>query len=32
MTEVNDLVKPTDKIVDLVHEWLEDNGIQMSRL
>lgn len=32
MTEVTDLVKPTDKTVDLVYEWLEDNGIQMSRL
>jgi len=25
--EVNDLIKPTDNTLDLVHEWLEANGI-----
>ncbi|RFU35037.1 hypothetical protein B7463_g1305, partial [Scytalidium lignicola] len=25
---VNDLVKPSDKALDLVHEWLSDNGIE----
>jgi tripeptidyl-peptidase-1 len=28
--EVNDLVKPTDEALDLVHSWLEDNGIKTS--
>jgi len=32
MTEVNDLVKPADETLDLVHEWLGDHGIQSSRL
>ncbi|KAI0378762.1 tripeptidyl-peptidase 1 precursor [Hypomontagnella monticulosa] len=28
--EVNELVKPTNETLDLVHEWLEDNGITPS--
>lgn len=28
--EVNELVKPTNETLDLVHEWLEDNGISPS--
>ncbi|KAH9215018.1 putative Tripeptidyl-peptidase SED2 [Leptodontidium sp. 2 PMI_412] len=27
--EVNDLVKPADKTLDSVHEWLSDNGISI---
>lgn len=29
--EVKDLVKPTDETLDLVHEWLEANGIIPSK-
>ena len=28
--EVTDLVKPSDESLDLVHSWLEDNGIPTS--
>lgn len=27
--EVNDLVKPADKTLDSVHEWLSDNGVSV---
>lgn len=30
--EVNELVKPADKSIDLVHEWLMDNGIASANL
>ncbi|KAF2089662.1 tripeptidyl peptidase-like protein [Saccharata proteae CBS 121410] len=30
--EVNELVKPADETVDLVHEWLVDSGIQRHDL
>lgn len=30
--EVNELVKPAAETLDLVHEWLEDNGIDRARL
>ncbi|KKY24640.1 putative tripeptidyl-peptidase 1 precursor [Diplodia seriata] len=30
--DVNDLVTPADGTLDLVHEWLEDNGIAKSHL
>jgi tripeptidyl-peptidase-1 len=29
---VNELVKPTDEALDLVHEWLSDNGIKSAEL
>ncbi|KAG4429367.1 hypothetical protein IFR05_015153 [Cadophora sp. M221] len=29
--EVNNLVKPTDATLDLVHDWLDDNGISKSQ-
>jgi tripeptidyl-peptidase-1 len=29
---VNDLVKPTNEALDLVHDWLLDNGIETSSL
>ncbi|XDG00477.1 hypothetical protein ABKA04_000092 [Annulohypoxylon sp. FPYF3050] len=29
-SDVKELVKPTDETLDLVHEWLEDNGITPS--
>jgi tripeptidyl-peptidase I len=29
--EVNDLVKPTDEALNLVHSWLEENGIPTSK-
>ena len=29
---MNDLVKPTNEALDLVHEWLQDNGIETSEL
>jgi tripeptidyl-peptidase I len=32
VSEVNDLVKPADSTLDLVHDWLLDNGIHGSRL
>jgi tripeptidyl-peptidase I len=28
--EVNELVKPSDEALDLVHSWLKDNGIEKS--
>ncbi|KAG4413009.1 hypothetical protein IFR04_013868 [Cadophora malorum] len=28
--EVNDLIKPSDESLDLVHEWLEANGIKYA--
>ncbi|KAH8674505.1 tripeptidyl peptidase-like protein [Tricladium varicosporioides] len=31
-SEVNDLVKPSETTLDLVHDWLLDNGIHTSRL
>lgn len=30
--EVNELIKPTDEALDLVHEWLSDFGIEASAL
>ncbi|EKG14081.1 Peptidase S8/S53 subtilisin/kexin/sedolisin [Macrophomina phaseolina MS6] len=30
--EVNELVKPADQTLDLVHEWLEENGILKTHL
>lgn len=30
--EVNELVKPKDESLSLVHDWLNDNGIQNSQL
>jgi tripeptidyl-peptidase-1 len=30
--EVNALVKPTDEALELVHEWLSDNGISSAEL
>lgn len=30
--EVHDLVKPADDTLDLVHEWLADNGVDASAL
>lgn len=30
--EVNDLVKPTEDALELVHEWLSEHGIQTSQL
>lgn len=30
--EVNELVKPTDEALDLVHGWLSDAGIETTLL
>lgn len=30
--EVDELIKPTDEALELVHEWLADNGIERSAL
>jgi tripeptidyl-peptidase I len=30
--EVNDLVKPTEDALELVHEWLAEHGIGASQL
>jgi tripeptidyl-peptidase-1 len=32
VAEVNDLVKPSDDALDLVNDWLEDNGVHNSQL
>lgn len=31
-SEVNELIKPTDEALELVHEWLADYGVQPSEL
>jgi tripeptidyl-peptidase-1 len=30
--EVNELVKPTDEALELVHDWLSDAGIETASL
>ncbi|TKA81720.1 hypothetical protein B0A49_00609 [Cryomyces minteri] len=30
--QVNELVKPTDNALELVHDWLLDNGVELSHL